>query len=463
MAEVKVLSLILILVFPWSCSCYILPSANETNVLGNNVNLNILRSDPLLELRNHIVMNTEGVLKLLEIINDSILHYDIEENKRINEEMSMNSTDMLTAYGFHYDVYEVHTKDGYILLLIRVYKDKVGNGEVVVLYHGMFQSSDDWLTLGRDKSIVTKLVNNGSDVWLCNFRGNVYSRKHADLKPENPKFWDFSWHDMGIHDAPAIINFILTKTGKCKLIIISQSQGATLSFVMLSEVPEMNDKVKLLFSLATPVFMSNLRSRIVQFCGLIWKLLENLFKLLNVYEFLPRRDLKKSPSICGSSPIASWLCLTGLFHIFGFDYPQIDKNVQVQLSHAPAGSSIKQSIHYLQLVQSEKFRYYDYGETGNMERYNNTTPPSYRLENISTTIVLFHGKNDMLSSPKDIAKLSSRCPSIIDVKIVDSAEFQHQDFVWAKNAPEVVYDSILELIHEHGLNDCTDVKNNIIN
>lgn len=35
------------------------------------------------------------------------------------------------------------------------------------------------------------LSDMGYDVWLGNFRGNMYCKKHVSMSKDNPKFWDF--------------------------------------------------------------------------------------------------------------------------------------------------------------------------------------------------------------------------------------------------------------------------------
>lgn len=65
------------------------------------------------------------------------------------------------------------------------------------------------------------------------------------MYPHDPKFWDFSWHEIGIFDIPASIDYILKYTNQTKLSYVGHSQGVTSFFVMLSELPEYNDKINI--------------------------------------------------------------------------------------------------------------------------------------------------------------------------------------------------------------------------
>lgn len=98
-------------------------------------------------------------------------------------------------------------------------------------------------------------------MWLPNSRGNKYSRKHIKLKPYLDKqYWSFSFHEIGIYDYPAIIDFVLNKTNSRQLFHVGHSQGTTAFYVMASEKPQYNDKIIAQFSLAPTAYVSNIRS-----------------------------------------------------------------------------------------------------------------------------------------------------------------------------------------------------------
>jgi len=48
-----------------------------------------------------------------------------------------------------------------------------------------------------DKSIsscaASILANDGYDVWLGDFRGNLYSKQHTRLNTSDPEYWKFRW------------------------------------------------------------------------------------------------------------------------------------------------------------------------------------------------------------------------------------------------------------------------------
>ena len=84
-------------------------------------------------------------------------------------------------------------------------------------------SSDAFVMNYESKSLAFLLANKGYDVWLGNNRGNKYSRNHVSIKPNDKKFWDFSFHEMGLFDIPSMVKFIQEETsshsGEIKKII----------------------------------------------------------------------------------------------------------------------------------------------------------------------------------------------------------------------------------------------------
>lgn len=70
---------------------------------------------------------------------------------------------------------------------------------------------------------------------------------------------------MGYYDLPAKIDHILNHTGSEKLFYIGHSQGTTALWVMLSERPEYNDKVKATFAMAPIAYVSNMFSPFFQY------------------------------------------------------------------------------------------------------------------------------------------------------------------------------------------------------
>ncbi|XP_029174738.1 lipase 1-like [Nylanderia fulva] len=128
------------------------------------------------------------------------------DNTKFNSDDFLSTTEMIKEAGYPTETHVVTTKDGYLLTLHRI--PGRNDSLPILLLHDFISSSADWVVLGKGKALAYLLADQEYDVWLGNFRGNLYSRTHVSLSPSNLTFWDFSYHEMGIYDLPAMITFI---------------------------------------------------------------------------------------------------------------------------------------------------------------------------------------------------------------------------------------------------------------
>ncbi|GJQ72821.1 hypothetical protein Trydic_g20260, partial [Trypoxylus dichotomus] len=210
------------------------------------------------------------------------------------------------------------------------------------------------------------------------------------------------WHEIGTIDLPEMIDYILKATGQKSLFYIGHSQGTTTFFVMASEKPEYNDKIRLMVALAPVAYMDGIPNKFFRFISPLLHFGHLLVPLLGKNEFLP--DMTRlldniGQKVCELSVINE-VCSSILFMICGWDSEQLDRNiVRVILANTPAGASTKQFLHYAQGVVSGKFRQYDYGRKGNIGKYGSRRPPEYALENIKAPVWIAYSQNDLMAAP----------------------------------------------------------------
>lgn len=67
----------------------------------------------------------------------------------------------------------------------------------------------------------------------------------------------FRWHQKGIYDLPALVDYVIKTTGYEKIFMIGYSEGTTDITVLCTERPEYNDKIKLAIYLAPSVYLGH--------------------------------------------------------------------------------------------------------------------------------------------------------------------------------------------------------------
>ncbi|KAG5307850.1 LIP3 Lipase, partial [Pseudoatta argentina] len=326
----------------------------------------------------------------------------------------------------------------------------------VILNHGLICSSADWVLLGPHKALAYVLCDNGYDVWLTNARGNTYCKSHKYYSIKDRNFWDFSWHEIGYYDLPATIDYILEKTGHSKLYYIGYSQGATTFYVMGSERPEYNDKIKGMISLAPAVFLENQKSLFLKFFAYFQNIFElllyfliflrnyailfatNVFQwgtyICNINQWLPFNKWQSSilNTFLNNAPypMTNGFCNFWFYLIAGFGSKQIDKSMlPLIFGHSPAGSSVKQFLHFTQLISSGSFHKFDYGTKTNLSLYGSTQPPKYTLERI-----------------KNVPKLTDNLPNVIQTEKIAYEKFNHIDYIWGRDARTILYNKIVTVL-----------------
>lgn len=395
-----------------------------------------------------------------ESIYDSIQLSDQNDYKCTEDDPAnhMSTPQLIALHGYAAESHTVVTEDGYILTLHRIPHGKKANPKVasrktVLLHHGLLGSSADWILTGPEKGLSYILAEAGYDVWMANARGNTYSRAHVSKKVDSYEFWNFTWHDISQFDLPATIDYIMElKDDKdVKIDYIGHSMGTTVLFALLSTKTEYNKVLRAGYALAPVAYMSDIRSPI-RIIARFANNIEYLLKLLGGYEFLPQNVVLRwlSEHACEINHYEEVICENSLFVLCGHDEKQFNRTLlPIILGHVPAGASTKTLVHYAQEIRAGgSFQQFDFGKKGNIKEYGQETPPKYNIRNVKLPMALLSADNDWLASSIDVTTLAAQLPNLIDHYVVPLNEFNHIDFLYAIDAPKLVYNKLLQLLEE---------------
>ena len=127
----------------------------------------------------------------------------------------------------------------------------------------------------------------------------------------------------------------------------------------------------------------------------------------------------------------TYVHLMNFDHIFkiikGWDLEQqIKENCVHQLHHFPSGTSSKTIVHYAQMIENGEFCGFDYGESGNLEHYQQKYPPNVNLSLTTAPMALYLSKtNDFLVQPGDYER--SGCSSTSNLKEFQCIESKYYE------------------------------------
>lgn len=330
------------------------------------------------------------------------------------------------------------------------------NKPVVLLQHGLFDSSWTWLANSEEQSLSYILANAGFDVWFGNNRGNRYGRHHETLDPDSKtdsSFWEFTWDEMASEDLPSMINFITAKTGASSISYGGHSEGTIQMFAASVEVgmgraddflEDAISKINVFCALAPVTYVNNLASKLM--VKLAEDGLPDKFYNAGKWEVLPFRK-----------PISDWIAedctaLDGLCDALLMSFAGPTRNInatrmQVYMSEEPAGTSTRNLQHWAQGILSAPWQKMDWGSAAlNEAQYGTANPPVYDISKLTVPTAFFAGTNDYLADPKDVEKMMSEVPQS-KVLFYDMFEgYAHMDFIWGETTAVDVYPIVVQMM-----------------
>jgi predicted esterase len=235
--------------------------------------------------------------------------------------------------------------------------------------------------------------------WLGNSRGNKYSRSNSRYDTSHSKFWDFSFHDIGVYDIPASLNYILQQTGHKKLVFIGYSQGcASLLAGLCERFDYFKDILAVSIFLAPVSKIENADSAFLQL------LFNNLDEDNSKGEIFPDNHFMSTIN----NKFAKYYPILNhaVIELVSDEISLINcpERLKIYLAHYPSGTSMKSLKHFKQISEAKIFQAYDYLDPNDNEmRYGTKTPKTYNLANIEgLNFIICGGKMDKLVNIDDV-------------------------------------------------------------
>ncbi|XP_066152036.1 lipase 1-like [Euwallacea fornicatus] len=360
------------------------------------------------------------------------------------------TVDIIKEHNYPVEIHSVITDDGYVLTLHRIPHGKTRSTAPegpVLLMHGLLCSSADWVVL-EENSLAFILADAGFDVWMGNNRGNTYSRNNIYINPifNERSFFDFSYHDLGLFDLPAMIDFILVSTNTTKIGYVGFSEGTTQFFVMTSELPEYNSRIKKAVFWAPVTDMYRISNGLINLLAQ-YQSIEMFGNFAHLYELFAHATVGyKLRAFC---KIYDTICSL-LFNRIGSSFDRMPNKALKDkiLQNFPAGMSLKQLYHYVQGARSGVFRPYDYGPDKNLEIYHKLLPDPYNLSRFTVPTTIYYGDSDVFVNNEILRNdVVANIPTAT-LNVVPLPNFNHLDFIYSTTGDWLTNATLNDLLQD---------------
>lgn len=356
------------------------------------------------------------------------------------------------------------------MAMYRIPARKSSRKHPVFMWHSLFSTCSDWVLIGRRHGLAYLLANRDYDVWMGNARGNRYSRKHERYTVSSAMFWDFTFHEIGYYDIPALVDYILEQTKARRVHFIGFSQGAMTSFIAMSERPGFAEKVIEIHALSPAVYMYRSPSIFINILAGTADQIANALAVAQQYEFVPyfEKQYFFYNWLCPAPK--QTICRVLIYDVVGPNPEQLDtvnwctylkkiifnnyilfrqKVLRIFLGHFPAGASMKQVQHYAQIIKDGIFRQYDYSDPElNFRQYGSHSVPRYNLSRATAPVRTYFGYNDKVVNYLNVLQLEQEIPYAVSSYPVPDKRFSHIDFILANNVKELLYDEVVRNVEK---------------
>jgi len=120
-------------------------------------------------------------------------------------------------------------------------------------------------------------------------------------------------------------------------------------------------------------------------------------------------------------------------------------------SHIYSFSSVKTVVHWFQIIQSSKFQMFDdcmaaVNSLNPYDRYTTKALPHYRTMQLKCPVACFYGGRDNLPNTKAVL---ANIPKDKVALFHKEEEYEHLDFMWAKDTGKKICPRVLSLLKEY--------------